>query len=57
MSTEKICPRCNVNKLHPMKTKNALSRRDNKTIICNSCGTEEAVQDMFIEHLLPSAKK
>lgn len=38
-----ICPKC--------KTENerllALSRKNNKTMICNSCGTNEALEDML----------
>jgi ribosomal protein L37AE/L43A len=54
--TVKLCPRClqkyftpygetyieNVSPSFP-----ALSRRDNKTHICTSCGQQEAVEDMF----------
>lgn len=36
-----ICPRCG--KLFEGKT--ALCRRDNKTRICDSCGTDEAMFD------------
>ena len=43
--TPKICPRCNKNELHPTLAMNALSRRDNETYICPSCGTEEAFED------------
>lgn len=35
------CPRC----LKDNGALGALSRRDNKTMICNSCGTEEAMID------------
>ena len=39
----KVCPRCNttMNDTYP----GATSRRDNKTEICSSCGTEEALID------------
>jgi len=36
------CPRCKWNLLGRMS---ALSRRDNKTIICPECGTQEAFED------------
>ena len=36
-----ICPRCNES-----KELLALCRRDNKTMICNACGTIEALEDM-----------
>ena len=35
----KICPRCKL----PYYYKPALSRRDNKTLICPQCGTEEGL--------------
>ena len=40
-----ICPRCGHPSLNPEKVMNALSRRDNETYICSSCGTSEAVND------------
>ena len=43
---KKICPRCGEKYVgYP-----ALSRRDNKTCICNACGTEEAMFD-FMRHM------
>lgn len=42
-----LCPRCKVNELHPIKVMNALSRADNKTYICDECGTDEAMEDFF----------
>ena len=52
----KLCPRCKKNRYSPygMKRKRtlddppppSLSRRDNKTYICRSCGTAEALEDM-----------
>jgi predicted RNA-binding Zn-ribbon protein involved in translation (DUF1610 family) len=42
-----ICPRCKNNELHPVKVMNALSRADNKTYICDECGTDEAMEDFF----------
>lgn len=38
----KICPIC---KGKFEKNQGALSRRDNKTIICSYCGTIEALED------------
>jgi predicted RNA-binding Zn-ribbon protein involved in translation (DUF1610 family) len=40
-----ICPRCKENELHPIEVMNSLSRKDNKTYICNDCGNEEAFED------------
>jgi hypothetical protein len=42
----KECPRCLKNKLDSIEHLNSLSRRDNKTMICNDCGTEEAFIDV-----------
>lgn len=39
-----ICPRCGVNEVGPHP---ALSRRDNKTDICPSCGQDEAIEAAF----------
>ena len=44
MNKEK-CPRCE----KEMEGFPALSRRDNKTDICSSCGTVEAMEDYFRE--------
>lgn len=41
-----VCPRCGVS-LHPVAARNALSRVDNKTYICASCGNAEAMYDMY----------
>jgi hypothetical protein len=43
----KICPRCKENELNPRLPANALSRRDNKTYICDECGVDEAMIDFF----------
>ena len=40
-----ICPRCRVVTLHKEEVMNCLSRRDNKTYICESCGKQEAMID------------
>ena len=37
----KICPRCG----REYERLLALSRKDNKTMICDQCGTEEALED------------
>lgn len=44
-----ICPRCKAsyipNNLTPNAYPGALSRLDNKTEICSSCGVEESIED------------
>lgn len=45
----KTCPRCNINILKEPIHKNALSRKDNETYICDSCGMAEAIEE-FIKH-------
>ena len=45
----KLCPRCEANIMRPIEVENALSRRDNKTYICNGCGQEEAMFDFKIK--------
>ncbi len=42
----KRCPACGENKMHPEEVRNSLSRRDNKTMICNDCGMREALEDI-----------
>lgn len=44
---ETKCPRCGRETLHGFSDSalNALSRKDNKTKICSSCGTDEAMRD------------
>jgi hypothetical protein len=42
-----LCPRCKSEYLDPNSAKNALSRKDNKTLICANCGTAEAIEDML----------
>ena len=42
-----ICPRCKV--LIDIKQYPAISRRDNQTEICSSCGTEEAMFDFNMQ--------
>lgn len=41
----KKCPRCHRNTLYEEGAFNSLSRRDNKTYICNDCGKNEAYID------------
>jgi predicted RNA-binding Zn-ribbon protein involved in translation (DUF1610 family) len=42
------CPRCGENTLRTDRpVMNALSRRDNKTYVCSSCGTSEALEDFM----------
>ena len=36
------CPRCG-GAMHPDEVRNALSRVDNQTYVCTSCGTDEAM--------------
>jgi len=45
----KICPRYHQTTLHNVPAMNALSRRDNKTFICEDCGKEEAYIDSGIQ--------
>lgn len=40
----KICPKCG----RKFERLLALSRKDNKTMICNECGTKEALDDAGI---------
>lgn len=43
-----MCPRCNgliPNNEEPGAYPGAISRLDNKTEICSSCGTDEAIED------------
>ena len=41
---ESSCPRCGC-QMRQRQAMNALSRRDNKTYICSSCGQDEALLD------------
>ena len=44
----KICPMCKRNMLkEPLVRYCSLSRKDNKTYICNDCGNKEAFGDYF----------
>lgn len=42
----KQCPGCNKFKLNPIETRNALSRKDNKTYVCPDCGTLEGFDSL-----------
>lgn len=44
---KKLCPKCHENYLDQNSSRNALSRRDNKTEICEKCGMTEAFEDML----------
>lgn len=41
------CPRCNSRELNPDPVDNAISRHDNATIVCDPCGTDEAMLDYY----------
>jgi rRNA maturation protein Nop10 len=52
---DNICPRCGggvPNDAHKGKYPGALSRVDNMTEICSSCGTDEAITQMLNGGLL-----
>ena len=42
-----LCPKCKKNFLYKERALNSLSRKDNKTYICNDCGRNEAMQDVL----------
>lgn len=46
------CPRCGKEKERLL----ALSRTDNKTMICDDCGTAEALEDYFTGNIKPIRK-
>ena len=60
----KTCPECGgfiPNNKTPGAYPGALSRRDNKTEICSSCGTREAMEDFwgmadYIDHARKAAE-
>lgn len=41
------CPRCGRDDMKSPAARNALSRKDNKTHVCSSCGTDEAMMVFF----------
>lgn len=43
--SDQLCPRCHLVYLWAEPQRNALSRRDNQTLICEACGMEEAIID------------
>ena len=44
------CPMCNQPRMHHILAMNALSRRDNTTYICTTCGQREALEDWMHSH-------
>ena len=45
--TYDTCPRCGRNELRTDRPAlNALSRKDNETYVCSSCGTDEAMRNV-----------
>jgi len=56
MNTDIICPRCThliPNDFNPGSYIGAISRVDNFTKICSSCGTDEALEQFFTGSLTP----
>lgn len=54
---QQLCPRCERVFLKQNPSRNALSRRDNKTRICSHCGSREALEDSkLIKHWLDDPK-
>jgi len=56
MNTSIICPRCThfiPNDISPGSYIGAISRVDNSTEICSSCGTDEALEQLFTGGLTP----
>jgi predicted RNA-binding Zn-ribbon protein involved in translation (DUF1610 family) len=47
MKTDTPCPRCGRMAMRPDQPLNALSRKDNKTYVCTSCGNDEAMANMM----------
>lgn len=41
-----MCPRCGTQPLDDNLVRNALSRKDNQTYVCPSCGTDEALVNL-----------
>jgi predicted RNA-binding Zn-ribbon protein involved in translation (DUF1610 family) len=39
------CPRCGADRMRSPQVRNALSRKDNATYVCDSCGTDEAMMN------------
>lgn len=56
MNNNIICPRCThfiPSDISPGSHIGAISRIDNLTEICSSCGTDEALQQLFVGFLTP----
>ena len=51
----KECPRCHKETFEDEDGLNSLSRRDNRTYICNDCGNEEA--DIDAGYLQPDERE
>lgn len=49
-----LCPRCGLDELRSPREANALSRKDNRTYVCSSCGTMEAMLDFDGEDVWPT---
>lgn len=49
-----LCPRCNRNALRG-GVWDAVSRTDNTTPICSSCGTQEGLEDHFEHFVTPQS--
>lgn len=64
MSTSVLCPRCRAEEFTPYDApwtdgapaRPALSRLDNATYICSSCGTAEAMRDFTGRGPIPPAE-
>ena len=41
-----ICPRCGTGRMNEVEVRNALSRKDNETYVCSSCGVDEAIVNL-----------
>lgn len=41
-----LCPVCKSNELHEDEVMNPISRKDNKTYICNDCAMQEVAEEM-----------
>jgi len=52
-----ICPKCGRKKVYEEKVLNKLSRRDNKTYICQDCGNDEAVVDFMCNTISKSGNR
>lgn len=56
MNTNLLCPRCQhfiPDDVTPGAYPGAISRVDNKTEICSSCGLDEAIENIFTKTLTP----